>query len=383
MKRNWKGISLTVFIVLGALALSVFIVACGGGNSSSIITTQNPTPSVSSLSPSTAPTGSALTPLTINGTGFMTSSTVTFNGVVHAAAYVNTSQLTISLTAPDLATAGNYPVVVTNPALGGGSSAPVNFTVVTNNPVPAITSLSPAFLTVGAAPQALTINGTGFLATSTVTFSGAPHAATYVNATRLTISLTATDLANAGNCPVVVTNPTPGGGPSVGATFAVWAKIVEPTTGLTFSFPPLGGMNQLTVDTSTPGRSFIDFALQNASGVFVGEFALTVFSNSGSLSLQQWFEQNIDVNNILLSNNAYQQQTLSNGVTALVSVGPLPDAYFAAGGGPPLDSAYAVASSGQVISIRQAPANDLANDGYTSTQSLMQLKLQVLGTAHF
>jgi hypothetical protein len=110
---------------------------------------------------------------------------------------------------------------------------------------------------------------------------------------------------------------------------------------------------------------------------------LTVFSNPGNLTLQQWFEQNIDASNTLLSNNAYQQQTLSNGVNALVFVGPIPDAYFAAGGGPPLDSAYALASSGQVISIRQAPANDLANYGYTSPQSLTQLKLQVLGTAHF
>ena len=180
-----------------------------------------------------------------------------------------------------------------------------------------------------------------------------------------------------------MTNPSPGGGPSPSSNFSVWSKTVEPTTGLTFFVPPLATSTQITVDTSTTGRSFVDFAIQNASGVSVGEFALTVFSNPGGLTLQQWFEQNIDANNILLSNNAYQQQTLSNGVNALASVGPVPDAYFAAGGGPPLDSAYAVASSGQVISIRQAPANDLANFGYTSPQSLMQLKLQVLGTAHF
>lgn len=381
MKQVWKQIPFISFFTFGALALSAFIVACGGGHSSS--SAQNPTPTITSLSPSSAPVGTSSASITISGSGFLATSSVTFNGVAHTATYVSPTQLTISLATADLATAGTDPVVVTNPAPGGGSSSAVNFTVVANNPVPAITSLSPAFLTAGAASQALTINGTGFLASSTVTFNGASHAATFVSATQLTISLTATDLANAGNYPVVVTNPPPGGGASAGTDFGVWPKLIEPTTGLTFFVPPFGTSNQITVDTSTPGRTFVDFALQNASGVSVGEFVLTVFSNPGGLTLQQWFEQNIDANNVLLSNNAYEQQTLSNGVNALVYVGPIPDAYFAAAAGPPLDSVYAFSSSGQVISIRQAPANDLANYGYTSPQSLMQLKLQVLGTAHF
>ena len=66
----------------------------------------------------------------------MASSTVTYNGIAHTLTFVNASQLTISLTAADLATAGGYPVVVTNPTPGGGASSAVNFTVVSNNPVP-------------------------------------------------------------------------------------------------------------------------------------------------------------------------------------------------------------------------------------------------------
>jgi hypothetical protein len=85
--------------------------------------------------------------LTINGTGFLSTSTVTFNSVAHTATYVSASQLTISLTTADLATAGSYPVVVTNPAPGGGSSTAVNFTVTATNPVPTVTSLSPSSLT--------------------------------------------------------------------------------------------------------------------------------------------------------------------------------------------------------------------------------------------
>jgi hypothetical protein len=91
----------------------------------------NPGPTISSLAPSTLPVGSASQTIMIFGSGFTTSSRVTFNGVDHAPSYDNSSQLAIviTLSASDLAVAGTYPVVVTNPAPGGGASAPVNFIV--------------------------------------------------------------------------------------------------------------------------------------------------------------------------------------------------------------------------------------------------------------
>jgi uncharacterized repeat protein (TIGR03803 family) len=93
----------------------------------------NPVPTVTALLPPSLTVGAAPQPLTINGTGFLSSSTVTFNGIAHTAAYVSASQLTISLTTADLATVGIYPVVVTNPAPGGGPSSPVNFTVTSSS----------------------------------------------------------------------------------------------------------------------------------------------------------------------------------------------------------------------------------------------------------
>jgi uncharacterized repeat protein (TIGR03803 family) len=183
--------------------------------------TLNPVPSITSLLPNSLVAGATPQTLTIIGTGFLPSSSVTFNGVAHTPAYVSASQLTISLTSADLVTAGSYPVVVTNPAPGGGSSVAIDFTVSPTNPVPAITSLSPASLAVGATPQALTINGTGFLNTSAVTFDGVTHDPTFVSASQLTISLTSADLAAAGTYQVVVTNPAPGGGASPASNFTV------------------------------------------------------------------------------------------------------------------------------------------------------------------
>jgi len=86
----------------------------------------------------------------------------------------------------------------------------VSFTV--NNPVPVILSLSPSSVAAGAAAQTLTINGSSFVSSSTVTYNGVAHPATFLSSTQLTISLSVGDLAAPGTYPVVVSNPPPSGG---------------------------------------------------------------------------------------------------------------------------------------------------------------------------
>ena len=167
-----------------------------------------------------ATVGAASQAVTINGTGFVSTSTVTYNGAAHTATDVsqrNAQKITLSAT--DLATAGTYPVVVTNPAPGGGASNAMSFTV--GNPVPAITSISPGSATAGAAATTLTITGTKFLSTLTVSFNGVAHTTTYASATQLKITLSTSDLATAGIYAVVVTNPAPGGGASNSVYFTV------------------------------------------------------------------------------------------------------------------------------------------------------------------
>jgi hypothetical protein len=68
-------------------------------------------------------------------------------------------------------------VTVANPAPGGGTSNAVSFTV--NNPVPTITTISPTSATAGGASFTLTVNGTGFVSTSVVNFSGNARATTF------------------------------------------------------------------------------------------------------------------------------------------------------------------------------------------------------------
>ncbi len=222
----------STLLSLASLSVALILGGCGGGSSNNgggstptnpTTTPSNPTPTVSSLSPASATAGAAAQTLTITGTNFVSSSTVTYKGTAHTATFGSATSLTIPLTAADQAAAGTYPVVVTNPSPGGGSSTAVNFTV--NNPKPTITSIAPATVVAGTGATTLTVTGTGFNSTTTVTFASAAATPTIGSATSLTIPLTAANLATAGSYAVVATNPAPGGGSSS----AVNLVVTKPT----------------------------------------------------------------------------------------------------------------------------------------------------------
>jgi len=201
--------------------LSVLCAAsCGGGGGSSPAPPAgNPVPSVSSLSPSSVSSGGAAFTLTVNGTGFISSSTVGWNGSSRTTTYVSSTQLTASITAADIATAGTANVTVVNPAPGGGTSQAATFT--TNNAVPSVTSLSPPSATAGGAAFTLTVNGANFVSTSTVLWNGNSRATSYISATHLSTAIATSDIAVGQDAVLTVVNPTPGGGTSTEVSFAV------------------------------------------------------------------------------------------------------------------------------------------------------------------
>jgi N-acetylneuraminic acid mutarotase len=195
-------------------------------------------PEIQSFSPTFGPVG---TPVTLSGYGFNPPSgsltSINFNGVNATVSSATDSSMTVVV--PPGATTGPITVLTTV----GETMSSISFTVTASagNPVPTITSLNPSSLATGATPQTLTINGAGFLNSSTVTFNGISHAATFVNASQLTISLTSADLAIAGTFLVVVTNPAPGGGASLAANFTVTnGQTAGEWTWMSGS-PPVGG----------------------------------------------------------------------------------------------------------------------------------------------
>jgi IPT/TIG domain-containing protein len=126
--------------------------------------------------------------------------------------FVSASALKATVPKAMLTTAGTAQITVTNPTPRGGTSAAASFTIVApQNPVPAITALSPARVIAGGAAFTLTVTGTGFVADSTVDVNGAGRTTTFISGTQLQASINATEIATAGNLTIAVSNPSPGG----------------------------------------------------------------------------------------------------------------------------------------------------------------------------
>jgi hypothetical protein len=120
----------------------------------------------------------------------------------------------------DIAGAGTASVTVFTLEPGGGDSNTVTFTIgaVGDNPVPALAS---ATLTRGSdGSLRLMLNGSGFVGGATVQWNGANRPTTFVNATRLTLGLSGTDLLRTPSV-LTVMNPGPGGGTSNDLVFSV------------------------------------------------------------------------------------------------------------------------------------------------------------------
>jgi serine protease len=146
---NWDGHGLTTtyvsdtqltadvpaaLIVTGAI-IPVTVVNPGSLPSNALnFTLNNPEPAISSLSPgSVAPASGAFT-LTVNGSKFVSSSVVNWNGSPRATTFVSATQLTAAITATDVLTLATINITVFNPTPGGGTSNTVTFSVAV--PVP-------------------------------------------------------------------------------------------------------------------------------------------------------------------------------------------------------------------------------------------------------
>jgi hypothetical protein len=86
------------------------------------------------------------------------------------------------------------------------------------NGTPAVTQLSPNATPAGGPAFTLTVDGTGFGSDSLVYWGATPRATTYVSVSKVTASITETDIMNAGMVPVYVHT---GGANSNAMTFTI------------------------------------------------------------------------------------------------------------------------------------------------------------------
>jgi hypothetical protein len=192
-------------------------------------------PTIANLNPESTLGGSPAFSLTVSGTNFVTESVVHWDGSPRTTTFVSATRLTADIGEEDVSAAGTFDVRVVNPLDQGGTSAAATFTV--TNPAPVVTSLSPFTTTIGGPAFTLTVEGGGFVESSTVRWNGSDRLTTFISTTQLTVTIPTGDISEPGTADVSVVNPGPGGGTSSELPF----QIVEvgPASPTDFIFLPL------------------------------------------------------------------------------------------------------------------------------------------------
>ena len=194
--------------------VNVFVATADGVDSNTSTFAVNPTPAITSISPTNVTAGHASFTLTVNGSNFAAGDTISFGGQSITPTSLTAAQIQITVPAADVATAGNVSVFVVTP--DGVDSNTATFTV---NPAPSITTLSPTNVTAGHPSFTLAVDGTNFVTGDVVSFGSRLISPTSLTATQILITVPAADVATAGNVSVFVV--TADGVDSNTATFTV------------------------------------------------------------------------------------------------------------------------------------------------------------------
>nr|WP_255484113.1 IPT/TIG domain-containing protein [Granulicella sp. 5B5] len=235
-------------------------------------TQDNPVPAVTAVSPASVTAGAASQTLTVTGSGFVASSSITFNGTVLSTTYVSATSVQAQVPASALSAGESVSITVNNPSPGGGSSTAISFSV--TSPTPAVSSVSPTSIPAGSAAT-LTISGSGFESNSVVKWNGSARPTAFFSTGTLAVTLTAADVATASTAQVTVSNPGPGGSDTQPAAETVYA--VPAISSLSPASVQAGsGLTTLTVTgTNFSSNSVVQLDGNALTTTFVSATSLT------------------------------------------------------------------------------------------------------------
>jgi hypothetical protein len=232
MARTTTYVSSTILTVVlmasdlaspGTLQITVVTGPPGGGISAPVTLTVYPVPALTDVFPSSIIINSPYRNISIEGSGFTSSSTFQVNGgSALSTTWINAGLLFGNLPAADLTSVGPLSITVSNPSTPPSNAVTIN---VTPYPVPALTLLSPGSAAFGSAGFTLTALGSNFVPASVVQWNGSPRPTTFVNDTQITAAISAADIQDLGNNTVTVFNPLPGGGLSSASAFTTYLSL--------------------------------------------------------------------------------------------------------------------------------------------------------------
>jgi trimeric autotransporter adhesin len=261
---------------LGSAQITVNNPGPGGTTTTPVAVVIYPLPTVSSVTPSSIPVGyPSSVQITVTGTNFLSGSVVLLDTAPLATTYVSATTLTAVIPATALANGRTATIAVQNPNPLAGASSTISLSI--TGQIPALSSVAPNTVAQGASGATITLTGIGFVPGSVAQWNGSPRTTTYVNSTRLSMALTASDLASIGSGQVTVTNPAPNGNTSSAVAISIVAppviSSISPSTvqaSSTYSSTP-------TTTLTVNGSNFASNAMVTLNGVY-----LTISSQSAT-----------------------------------------------------------------------------------------------------
>ena len=323
------------------------------------------TPALTSLSPSTVQANTAFT-LTVNGTGFTNTSVVIFNGNPLSTNFVSATQLTVSITADQIAQPDPYTVVVA-PSAALASQVLSNQLVLGVIALPAITSLSPSSIIAGSVGFPLTVNGSNLSPVSVVLWGGTPLQTTWVDNNQVTAMVGAAQLLTAGTVSVTVqsaadpTSPVSNAVPfNVQPLPALGVSSISPSTvilgGPGFKLTVLGQgfmpnavvqLNGSALNTTYLSEGQLQAQISAGDIVAVGTAMITVQNGAAGTSSPL----TLKINNSAPDAVGFQLNPAHSGATTFKTLSlPTTRAWSVNVGGTP---SYAVIAEGKVVVTAQ------------------------------
>ncbi|MBZ5697152.1 MAG: IPT/TIG domain-containing protein [Acidobacteriia bacterium] len=262
--------------------LAVWGLAAGCSQFNTNLTPQTSSATLRFVSPGSATVGGPAFTLTANGSGFVTGAIILWNGTQLPTVLVSSIQLTATVPASSIATAGSAQVAVQIPGSAVSATSNVyatNTTEVSNvvlfsiNPPapspPTITQLSPSNIGAGSVAFTLTVTGTNFITGangSVIYWNGVPVTPTTVtNTTTASAQIPASDVASVGIALVSVSNAASGGTSSSAITFTITSN--SPTLTPNARSASTASGPQQSSPGVTADRRFLVFAMASTDGI--------------------------------------------------------------------------------------------------------------------
>ena len=155
--------SISSSLVASAASIPVTVTTpgtTGGTSTAQTFSVNAPVPTLSSINPTTVFAGSGDITLTVGGTSFIPNSSVQLAGSNRPTVFVSSTQLSATIPAADLASAGSPAVTVLNPAPQGGTSNALPLAI-TAHPANQPPTANPGFDQTAAVGSTVNLNGYG------------------------------------------------------------------------------------------------------------------------------------------------------------------------------------------------------------------------------